>query len=189
MICMLLYLQDNSTQITLPDIQTWATHTPTLFMICMLLYLQDNSAQITLPDIQTWATHTPTLFMICMLLYLQDNSAQITLPDIQTWATHTPTLSRAMFRRDSQLVSYFLYNLTPWKDTLTVADPGFLVGGSPTVGGRGPPMRVLFGENVCEHERIGSHWVRECLRHLRSPQMVWRNPGLYKRGSSKSCLR
>ena len=32
----------------------------------------------------------------------------------------------------------------------SVADPGFPVGGAPT--------RVLFGENVCENERIGSHW-------------------------------
>ena len=39
-----------------------------------------------------------------------------------------------------------------------VADPGFLFGGG---GGAnllwGPPTRVLFGENVCENERIGSH--------------------------------
>ena len=34
---------------------------------------------------------------------------------------------------------------------ITVADPGF------PVGGRGPPMWALFGENVCENERIGSH--------------------------------
>ena len=32
-----------------------------------------------------------------------------------------------------------------------VADPGF------PVGGRGPLMQALFGENVCENERIGSH--------------------------------
>ena len=25
------------------------------------------------------------------------------------------------------------------------------------IGGCGPPMRVLFGENVCKNERIGSH--------------------------------
>ena len=33
----------------------------------------------------------------------------------------------------------------------TVADPGF------PIGGHGPPMWALFGENVCENERIGSH--------------------------------
>ena len=37
--------------------------------------------------------------------------------------------------------------------TLTVADPGFPVGGR----GRGPLTRALFGENVCTNERIGSH--------------------------------
>ena len=31
------------------------------------------------------------------------------------------------------------------------ADPGF------PVGGHGPPTWVLFGENVCENKRIGSH--------------------------------
>ena len=35
---------------------------------------------------------------------------------------------------------------------IPVADPGFPVGG----GGHGPPTRVLFGENVCKNERIGS---------------------------------
>ena len=49
----------------------------------------------------------------------------------------------------------------------SVADPGFPVGGGgrapvrggrgPIRGGRGPPMWALFGENVCENERIGSH--------------------------------
>ena len=34
----------------------------------------------------------------------------------------------------------------------TGADPGF------PVGGRGHPTWVLFGENVCENERIGSRW-------------------------------
>ena len=39
-----------------------------------------------------------------------------------------------------------------------VADPGFPVGGrGPVTGGCGPPMWVLFTENVCENERIGSH--------------------------------
>ena len=27
-------------------------------------------------------------------------------------------------------------------------------------GGRQPPMQALFGENICENERIGSHWGR-----------------------------
>ena len=26
------------------------------------------------------------------------------------------------------------------------------------LGGHGPPTWALFGENVCENERIGSHW-------------------------------
>ena len=36
-----------------------------------------------------------------------------------------------------------------------MADPGFLVGGVDPLEGRGPPTWVLFGENVCENERIG----------------------------------
>ena len=40
----------------------------------------------------------------------------------------------------------------------TVADPGFPVGGAMgPLGGRGPPTQALFGENVCENERNGSH--------------------------------
>ena len=38
-----------------------------------------------------------------------------------------------------------------------VADPGFPLGGHAAVRGRGPLTWVLFGENVCENERIGSH--------------------------------
>ena len=30
-------------------------------------------------------------------------------------------------------------------------------GGMHPLGGHGPPMRALFGVNVCENERIGSH--------------------------------
>ena len=42
--------------------------------------------------------------------------------------------------------------------SISVADPGFSIGGcAPVRGGRGPPMWALFGENVCENERIGSH--------------------------------
>ena len=40
--------------------------------------------------------------------------------------------------------------------TSSVADPGFPVGGRGLVGKCGPPMRVLFSENVCENKRIGS---------------------------------
>ena len=44
--------------------------------------------------------------------------------------------------------------------SFAVADPGFPVwGGRAPVGGgggRGPPTWALFGENVCENERIGS---------------------------------
>ena len=40
----------------------------------------------------------------------------------------------------------------------SVEDPGFPMGGrAPVRGGHGPPMWALFGENVCENERIGSH--------------------------------
>ena len=42
--------------------------------------------------------------------------------------------------------------------THPVADPGFPIGGhAPVRGGHGPPTWALFGENVCENERIGSH--------------------------------
>ena len=43
---------------------------------------------------------------------------------------------------------------------LSVADPGFPVGGrAPSrLGGCQPPMWVLFGKNICENERIGSRW-------------------------------
>ena len=48
-----------------------------------------------------------------------------------------------------------------------MADPGFPVGGVDplgghvdSLGGRGPPMWALFGENVCENEGIGSHGGR-----------------------------
>ena len=43
-------------------------------------------------------------------------------------------------------------------DMLAVADPGFPIGGGVhPLGGHGPPTWALFGENVCENERIGSH--------------------------------
>ena len=47
-----------------------------------------------------------------------------------------------------------------------MADPGFPVGGAWThEGGCGPPMRVLFGENVCENERNGSCRGGMCPAH------------------------
>ena len=49
----------------------------------------------------------------------------------------------------------------------SVADPGFPMGGGHGPiggGGRGPPTQVLFGENVCENERIESH-RGACTRH------------------------
>ena len=40
---------------------------------------------------------------------------------------------------------------------ISVADPGFNVWGvDPLGGGVDLPTRVLFGENVCQNERIGS---------------------------------
>ena len=42
--------------------------------------------------------------------------------------------------------------------TISVADLGFPVeGGVHPLGVCGPLTRVLFGENVCKNERIGSH--------------------------------
>ena len=42
--------------------------------------------------------------------------------------------------------------------SVSVADLGFPVGGGVhPLGGRGPLMQVLFGENVCGNKRIGSH--------------------------------
>ena len=45
-----------------------------------------------------------------------------------------------------------------FQNNTSVADPGFPVGAACThEGGCGPPTRVLFTENVCKNERIGSH--------------------------------
>ena len=44
------------------------------------------------------------------------------------------------------------------------ADPGFPVGGVDPFGGCRAPMWALFGENVCENEKIGSH--RGCAGKL-----------------------
>ena len=58
---------------------------------------------------------------------------------------------------------------------LTVADPGFPVGGRRPHWGRQPLSQVLFGKNVCENERIGSHcgevasgapWICHWLRYI-----------------------
>ena len=47
-------------------------------------------------------------------------------------------------------------------------DPGFPVGGAQTRfwGGCGPPRLVLFDENVCENETIGSHKVGGCAPEI-----------------------
>ena len=46
-------------------------------------------------------------------------------------------------------------------------DPGFPVEGRGLVlGGCGPPTWVLFDENVCENERIGSCWGGVCRKIL-----------------------
>ena len=52
--------------------------------------------------------------------------------------------------------------------TLSVADPGFPVGGRALVRGRGPLMWARFGENVCKNKRIGSHGGA-CAGHARPP--------------------
>ena len=44
------------------------------------------------------------------------------------------------------------------EQVLGSVDPGFLVGGCWPLGERRPPMWALFGENVCQNERIGSRW-------------------------------
>ena len=54
---------------------------------------------------------------------------------------------------------------------VSVADPGFSIGGRlhPLGGGAWTSNAVLFGENVCENERIGSHGglgppqIRQCV--------------------------
>ena len=47
-----------------------------------------------------------------------------------------------------------------------VADPEFPAEGRAPVGGRGPPTWALFGENMYENKRIGSH--RAGVRPARS---------------------
>ena len=46
-------------------------------------------------------------------------------------------------------------------------------GGVHPLGGRGPPMWALFGENICENERIGSH------RGWRAPGTPPRSANVY----------
>ena len=57
---------------------------------------------------------------------------------------------------------------------------GFPVGGAWTrFGGRGPPTQVLFSENVCENERIGSR------RGERAPEnFVCRSANTRHRGTT-----
>ena len=52
--------------------------------------------------------------------------------------------------------------------------PGFPEGAWTHFRGRGPPMWVLFGENVCENERIGSRRgsVRRKILYV-DPPMVY----------------
>ena len=54
-------------------------------------------------------------------------------------------------------VTVFMGIIYLWANA--VADPGFPIagGGHAPIGGHGPPTWALFGENVCENERIGSH--------------------------------
>ena len=59
---------------------------------------------------------------------------------------------------------------------MTVADPGFPVGGHAPIGGHGPPMQALFGENVFKNERIGSH------RGWRAPGTPPLDPPMYGNG-------
>ena len=53
--------------------------------------------------------------------------------------------------------------------TSSVEDPGFPVGER----GRQPRMQALFGENVCQNEKIGSCWGRGLLRqHSLDPPLI-----------------
>ena len=46
-----------------------------------------------------------------------------------------------------------------------MADPEFPMGAWTRLGGgHGPPMRALFGENICENERIGSRTGNVCQK-------------------------
>ena len=55
------------------------------------------------------------------------------------------------------IITLVSYRINVVLDIYAGADPGFPVGGPWTrLGRRGPLTWVLFGENVCENERIGS---------------------------------
>ena len=58
--------------------------------------------------------------------------------------------------------------------TLTGADPGFPMVSVTHLGGHGPPMWVLFGENVSENERIGSR----SGGHV--PKILYVDPPMFK---------
>ena len=51
-------------------------------------------------------------------------------------------------------VELYIYYITT--QASSVADPGFLSGGGRLGGGGQPPMRVLFGGNICENVK---YWV------------------------------
>ena len=60
----------------------------------------------------------------------------------------------------AKIFSLHFLLVVPDYERFTVADPGFPVGGggAKPLGGRRPLTWVLFGENICENERIGSCW-------------------------------
>ena len=58
------------------------------------------------------------------------------------------------------------------KPYCSVVDPGFPTGGVGPLGVRRPPTQVLFGENVCENERIGSRRGVRRARHLDPPMLL-----------------
>ena len=62
-----------------------------------------------------------------------------------------------------------------------MADPGFPVGGG------GSPTRVLFGENVCENERIGSR-RGACTQHALDLCVSCEGQASNQTGSAESTL-
>ena len=69
---------------------------------------------------------------------------------------------------DNRFIFIFIY--------FPVADPGFAVGGCEPVRGHGPLTQFLFGENVCENERIGSRRGGMRQARLLDPPMFPENP-------------
>ena len=63
----------------------------------------------------------------------------------------------------------------------TGADPGFPIGGANPTGENRHPIRVFFGENVCENERLDSYLRDDgsCLKgpHFRKMGLVWSSFG------------